>query len=291
MRLNFGELKEPGVLPTSTGYLFTPLSVQKDLYFYFTHVGHFYCSHSYFIKRDYFSPILVVCVRAGCLHVQYQGSTFHLRKGDALFLDCQDPHYYYADMDGLEFFYVHFSGSNSHELTRRLLDTKGPLVNRDQASALSYYIENLMDFYDSDKTMTIYEESSRVYEIFRYLHGHTSETHHIESYIDTVTRYINDNIDRRISLQELASSAALSEYHFSRRFKRDTGYTPLEYVNTKKLDYGKSLLIQTDWPVRRIAEATGFSFRGFVTLFSHTEGCSPLVWRKKVQQHVVPDNF
>ena len=101
-----------------------------------------------------------------------------------------------------------------------------------------------------------------------------------------ITQYINKNISRRITLEELADTAALSCFHFSRRFKRDTGYAPVEYVNCKKLDYAKNLLIRTDLSVTEIAEKTGFSLKGFIKLFSKMEGCPPLVWRKRMQENV-----
>ena len=81
----------------------------------------------------------------------------------------------------------------------------------------------------------------------------------------------------------LADTASLIAFHFSCRFKWDTGYSPVEYVNHKKLDYAKTLLIRTEWPVSEIAERTGFSLKGFIKLFSQAEGMSPLAWRRSRQ--------
>jgi AraC-like DNA-binding protein len=143
-----------------------------------------------------------------------------------------------------------------------------------------------MQFYEDGRTETEFEESLRVYEILRYLHGGSAQDAASASYIDQVTAYINENIGRRITLEELADTASLSSFHFSRRFKRDTGYSPVEYVNRKKLDYAKTLLIRTDWPVTEIAERTGFSLKGFIKLFSQEEGMPPLAWRRKRQLNV-----
>ena len=65
MRLDFRMLQEPGVLGKSSGHLFTPLPTAKSLYFYITQIGHYYCTHAYAIRRDYFSPVLVLCVKKG----------------------------------------------------------------------------------------------------------------------------------------------------------------------------------------------------------------------------------
>ena len=63
MKLDFELLKETGVQGKSIGHLFTPLPTAKALYFYITQIGHYYCTHTYTIRRDYFSPILVICVK------------------------------------------------------------------------------------------------------------------------------------------------------------------------------------------------------------------------------------
>ena len=120
-----------------------------------------------------------------------------------------------------------------------------------------------------------------MYEIFRYLHSGTGTDAASASYIDVITKYINDHIDQRITLEELADAVSLSSFHFSRRFKRDTGYSPVEYANRKKLDYAKTLLIRTEWSISEIAEKTGFSFKGFIKLFTNAEGCSPRTWRNQ----------
>ena len=65
MRLDFRMLQETGVLGKSSGHLFTPLPTAKSLYFYITQIGHYYCTHAYAIRRDYFSPMLVLCVKKG----------------------------------------------------------------------------------------------------------------------------------------------------------------------------------------------------------------------------------
>lgn len=286
MKLDIELLKETGVQGKSIGHLFTPLPTAKALYFYITQIGHYYCTHTYTIRRDYFSPILVICVKKGCLYVDYRGASYRLMAGDAVLVDCREPHYYYADMDGLEFYYVHFEGSNAHEICQHILELRGPLVESQNAAALSAFLEKTVQFYEDGRTETEFEESFRVYQILKYLHGGSAQDTARASYIDQVTAFINENIGRRITLEELADLAAMSSFHFSRKFKRDTGFSPLKYVNRMKLEYAKTLLIRTDWTISEIAERTGFSPKGFDNLFSQMEGMPPLVWRKSRQLNV-----
>ena len=59
MRLDFHTIKEAGVDPSSIGFSFTPLPATRELYFYITECGHYFCNRNYATKRDYYSPILV----------------------------------------------------------------------------------------------------------------------------------------------------------------------------------------------------------------------------------------
>ncbi len=105
---------DTGVLARSVCFSFTPSDTARQLYFYPTWCGHYFCTGRYFMRREYFPPLLVAYIREGTLHVEYEGETFDAKKGDVVLLDCARPHYYQA-MEGLEFVYIHFDGSNSHE--------------------------------------------------------------------------------------------------------------------------------------------------------------------------------
>ena len=67
------------------------------------------------MKRDFYSPLLIVYVRNGNFHFEYRDLVFEAQKGDEVHLDCTEPHKYHA-RDGLEYLYLHFDGSNSHEI-------------------------------------------------------------------------------------------------------------------------------------------------------------------------------
>src|SRR5699024_4783824 len=110
MRLDFHTIKEAGVDPSSIGFSFTPLPATRELYFYITECGHYFCNRNYATKRDYYSPILVLCVYDGIMTVEYRNHIYHLGKGDVMLMDCREAHYYYASSDKMEFMFVHFEG-------------------------------------------------------------------------------------------------------------------------------------------------------------------------------------
>ena len=77
-----------------------------------------------FYEKGVLSAAACGYIREGTLHVEYEGETFDAKKGDVVLLDCARPHYYQA-MEGLEFVYIHFDGSNSHEICGHILKLFG----------------------------------------------------------------------------------------------------------------------------------------------------------------------
>jgi AraC family transcriptional regulator len=64
--------------------------------------------------------------------------------------------------------------------------------------------------------------------------------------LQAVIDYIQANIDRNLSLTELASITQLGSHHFSNLFKRSTGLSPYQYVMQQRLNKAKELLRNTD---------------------------------------------
>ena len=102
---------DPGIRSASVCFPFTPSQTARELLFYPTWCGHYYCTANYFMKRDSYPPLLIAYIRKGRFRVEYRGEFHVAEAGDVLLLDCIEPHYYHAE-DGLEFVYMHLEGSN-----------------------------------------------------------------------------------------------------------------------------------------------------------------------------------
>ncbi len=76
--------------------------------------------------------------------------------------------------------------------------------------------------------------------------------------ISQVCEYIHAYFDSVISIDELASIANMSKYHFLREFKKAMGLTPYSYIQGQRLNKAKELLLSTDHSVSDIARLCGF---------------------------------
>ena len=70
--------------------------------------------------------------------------------------------------------------------------------------------------------------------------------------------WIVENLQKRLSVEDLAARAAMSLRNFERVFTREVGTTPAQYVLQARVESARSQLERTDKGLKQIAAATGF---------------------------------
>lgn len=100
---------------------------------------------------------------------------------------------------------------------------------------------------------------------------------------EKVDLYIRQNYTHRISNTTLQRSLNYHPNYLAKCMLKIYGMTPMEYLNHHRVEQAKKLLLQTDWPVSRIAEEVGFNHASyFSTIFTSKEGISPSLYRSKL---------
>ncbi len=100
--------------------------------------------------------------------------------------------------------------------------------------------------------------------------------------IKKVIEFIDDNIERKILLNNLAALTKLSPNHFHKVFSETMGITPNLFITKLRLDKAKDLLIRTDLPVSDISAKCGFdNIPYFSYIFKKQIKLSPGEFRKK----------
>lgn len=95
-----------------------------------------------------------------------------------------------------------------------------------------------------------------------------------------IMSYIHANLDRRITLTELAGRACLTTGHFSKVFKQVMGTTPCLYLQNRRIKQAQTLMLTTDMTISQIAEAVGiFNPAQFTRLFTRITGRKPKDYR------------
>lgn len=284
-------IPESGVHQTSERYFFTPSSLARELFYYLTRCGHYFCNHLYSFSHqseiarqgDHNQNIMLFLIHGGAMELELDGVPALAGAGQAVIFDCHEP-YRYQGADGLEFTWLLFNGLNARQFYQRILQAHGgrhvfapPTVSeitrlldrlisscaadeRLSEAACSQLLHRLLCLLLLDERSTTRDDSDRIAQAIRYMHKHLIEP---------------------LTVQEVASAVNLSPSHFSREFKSRTGYSPYEYIVLRRIDKAKFLLSSTQQTVGEIAYATGYnSEENFIHSFQKHVGIPPGLFRK-----------
>jgi AraC-like DNA-binding protein len=93
--------------------------------------------------------------------------------------------------------------------------------------------------------------------------------------------FIEANLHRDATLTEIAEQCGLSTSHFARAFRNTTGRPPHRWLNERRVETAKRLLLDQGLSLAAIAASCGFSDPShFSRVFSNTTGETPGSWRR-----------
>ena len=91
-----------------------------------------------------------------------------------------------------------------------------------------------------------------------------------------VRNFIEEDMERDLSIQALADVVGLSAQHFASLFRESTGFTPHQYVNYRRIAFAQELLKDDKLSLVDIALRCGFSSQSqFITTFRKLVGLTP----------------
>ena len=124
-----------------------------------------------------------------------------------------------------------------------------------------------------------YDSTPHDYQVFYRLPEHTKNSTDIS--ILQLKNYIENNIDRTITLDELANEVNLNKTYFVKRFKALFEETPIKFILDMRIEKAKKLMVSENLSIQQVAERVGFnSLHYFSSVFKQTEGVSPKEYKK-----------
>lgn len=96
-------------------------------------------------------------------------------------------------------------------------------------------------------------------------------------------QYIQDNLDRHISINELVEEACMSKSTFYRHFSDEFDMSPLEYITRERIVRARELLSDPDNTVTSVSHELGFSSTShFIDTFKEHEEITPKQYQLEV---------
>ena len=108
---------------------------------------------------------------------------------------------------------------------------------------------------------------------------------HDDAAIAQAQLWIAENYATANPVSEMTRISGLTPRTFKRRFETATGYAPLDYVQSLRIEEAKQMLEASDKAIDDIAEDVGYvEPAAFRRLFKRATGLSPLQYRQRFQQ-------
>lgn len=153
-------------------------------------------------------------------------------------------------------------------------------------SQFSSLFQNLVLNYEKDTYSSILKTRGAMFEILAWYFEYIDiKSIDLSSYSSTrelleVVDYIEKNLSRNITVDELSRIVHFHPNYFTRFFKDHIGYSPIQYINKLRLDKAKQLLRSTTLSVKEITDLIGFNDPSYFSrLFKKNTGLSPLEYR------------
>ena len=108
--------------------------------------------------------------------------------------------------------------------------------------------------------------------------------------LDILIDYINSNIDKSITIKMLSDCINTSPATVNKLFKDELNTTPIQYINTTRINLAKELMMTTNLNITEIAMQTGFkSVYYFSRYFKEKEGTTPIEYKSRFNKNISVD--
>ena len=109
--------------------------------------------------------------------------------------------------------------------------------------------------------------------------------------LEAIVKYMMNNINNVLVLDDLVEKYGTSKDHFIRSFYKKYGYTPMDYFNRMKIQKSCELLVTSNMSISHVAENLGFADAYYFSrLFRQKMNTSPREYRKKYSSGTLRQN-
>jgi AraC family transcriptional regulator of arabinose operon len=268
---------------------------------YITDIGYYPAASHHYRERTTAieQNVLIYCVEGAGWYKIGDGKQHRVSANQFFILPAGKPHIYATvENNPWTIYWIHFSGSHAQ------IFAEGAATPQSISPTMNSRINERNTLFE-EIYLTL--ESGYTRENLRYasslLHYYLASMRYLSQYrthqsgekkgekvagneiVSAAIHYMKENLEKKLSLQDMADYTGYSASHFSMIFKKEAGHSPLSYFNLLKIQYACRLLSTTDMRINQICFKVGISDNYYFSrLFIKLMGMSPREYRKHVRE-------
>lgn len=244
------------------------------------------------------NSIEILYVLRGSINVNVDTDSFELLEKEMEIINVDESHRIYSDKDNRvlifhidpSFFEKYYKDINNVFFYTNSTDDGAQegeeydLLRNFLAKLLCEAVQKLDDYDKEVESILI----DLLYHLINNFHYLTYEREELKSNTEQLARYhriskyIFNNYDSNITLQEIAKKEFLSPHYLSHEIKNATGNSFTDLVNQTRVEESVKLLLDSDLSISDISDEVGFSHVRYLNKnFKNYYACTPLQYRKK----------
>ena len=241
-------------------------------------------------RRKSLVSYLFFVVLEGTGTVGYDGTEYHLKQGDCVFLDCRKPYFQRADAEHLwRLKWVHFYGPNMNGIYDKYLQRGGlPCFISRHMPEYEQLLDELYGIAASDlyiRDMKIFEKLAAILSLLMEeswnQSGVSPRAPHSKREMQPVKDYIDQHYKEKISLEQLAELFYINKFYLTRVFKQQYGLSINNYIQMLRITHAKQLLRFSTLSVEEIGRECGIEDGNYFSrVFKKIEEVSPGEFRR-----------
>jgi AraC family transcriptional regulator of arabinose operon len=248
-------------------------------------------ANHYFQRPTGVSQTILIYCTDGKGWINLPNHKIAISTGDMYLIPAGTPHRYGADpVDPWSIYWIHMAGENCNALINSLMGSghkkpfktifsKDRILLFDQIFNSVFQGNSLPHLLFANMSLNYFLASFILPESFS---PNLHQGHKIESPTEKAIRYMENNVNKSIVLEDIAQISGLSVSFFSRKFKLDTGYSPVEYLNHIRIQRACQLLHFSKIRINELIFQVGFNDPFYFSrLFKKQMGVSPFEYRKR----------
>ncbi len=260
---------------------------------FITDIGYYpHAEHHYRSRTDTIQEYVFIYCMDGTGWYEVDGRRHAVHRHQYFILPANVPHTYAADADSpWTIYWIHFRGTLAGYYAEGCLEPRDIAPGSDsritvRTDLFGEIMKSLQSSYALESLRYAMASFQHYLATVRYLQQFRTAGAVAggaeQEVTDQVMHYFTENIERRLTLKEVADFAGLSTSRLSAIFKERTGHSPLNYFNLLKVRRACDLLDTTTLRLNQISLKLGIDDPFYFSrLFTKIMGLSPRAYRSR----------